>query len=160
MVYVDRLLNSTSCYTILQMCAVWGLCLPLEKKAHFLQGRQKDGKTNRRWRKQWKSESKNERGKLYSTAKNQNPVLLSDKEVMPVARYGWIQLVPISSYTKSWVDDCMKSTTWWWLVTNVNKRWWCNPLEGFVVKLLTPSLMDSLFWDSRQRESRGLRWYG
>lgn len=45
MVYVDRLLNSTSCYTILQMCAVWGLCLPPEKTAHFFY--KADGKMER-----------------------------------------------------------------------------------------------------------------
>lgn len=35
-----------------------------------------------------------------------------------MACYDWLQLVPISVCTKSWVADCMKSTECWWLVTD------------------------------------------
>lgn len=52
------------------------------------------------------------------TATGQNSLRLNEKEVMSVARYDGLQLVPISSYTKILVDDCMKSTTCWWLVTD------------------------------------------
>lgn len=42
--YIDRFLNSTSCYTMLQMCPTWGLCLPSERLLIFyiVEKRKKD----------------------------------------------------------------------------------------------------------------------